>query len=137
MGVHSHAPFFVFGRTKQNSSPILPKTTAIGKVLCYNKKYRILPRRGRGSMKSLHPTTNRTASTPSHRDRAKFVRLYPDKFRPAPAVRVVILTRTAHAGFGKAIVKAQRKTKNYFCKVFDQTFFKKFAGVGSAHGLQP
>jgi hypothetical protein len=65
------------------------------------------------------------------------VRLDPDKFRPAPAVRVVILTRTAHTGFGKAKVKARSKTKNYFCKVFDQTFFKKFAGVGSAHDLQP
>jgi hypothetical protein len=66
-----------------------------------------------------------------------FVRLYPDEYSPSPAERVVILTRPAHADFGKAKVKARSKSKNYFCKVFDQTFFKKFAGVGSAHGLQP
>jgi hypothetical protein len=66
-----------------------------------------------------------------------FVRLYPGKYSPAPAVRVVILTRTAHAAFGKAIVKARGKAKNYFCKVFDQTFFKKFVGCGATpHDLQ-
>jgi hypothetical protein len=59
-----------------------------------------------------------------------FVRLYPDKRSPAPAERAVILARSAHAGFGKAKGKAQSKAKNDFCKVFDQTFFKKFAGVG-------
>jgi hypothetical protein len=59
-----------------------------------------------------------------------FVRLYPDKFRPAPDGRVVILTRPSHAGFGKAKVKARIKAKNYLCKVFDQTFFKKFVGCG-------
>jgi hypothetical protein len=65
-----------------------------------------------------------------------FVRLYPGKYSPAPAVRVVILTRTAHAGFGKAKVKARSKIKNYFCKVFGQTFFKKFVGCGvKPHGL--
>jgi hypothetical protein len=67
-----------------------------------------------------------------------FVRLYPDKFRPAPAGRAVILARPAYAGFGKAKVKAQSKSKNYFCKVFDQTFFKKFVGCGAKpHDLQP
>jgi hypothetical protein len=49
---------------------------------------------------------------------------------PEPAGRAVILARSAHAGFGKAKVKARSKTKNYFCKVFDQTFFKKFVGCG-------
>jgi hypothetical protein len=33
--------------------------------------------------------------------------------------------------FAKAKVKARSKTKNYFCKVFDQTFFKKFVGCGA------
>jgi hypothetical protein len=46
-------------------------------------------------------------------------RLYPGKYRPAPAGRAVILARPAHTGFGKAKVKAQSKAKNYFCKVFD------------------
>jgi hypothetical protein len=56
------------------------------------------------------------------------VRLYPNKYRPAPADRAVILARSAHADFGKAKVKARSKAKNYFCEVFDQTFFKKFVG---------
>jgi hypothetical protein len=30
-----------------------------------------------------------------------------------------------------------RQDKNYFGNVFYQNFFKKFAGVGSAHDLQP
>jgi hypothetical protein len=60
-----------------------------------------------------------------------FVRLYPNKYRPAPADRAVILARSAHAGFGKAKDKARDKAKNYFCKVFDQTFFKKFVGCGA------
>jgi hypothetical protein len=54
----------------------------------------------------------RTASTPSRKDRAMFVRLYAGKFRPAPDSRVVILTRLSHAGFGKAKVKARGKAKN-------------------------
>jgi hypothetical protein len=44
-------------------------------------------------------------------NRGMFARLYPGKYSPAPAVRVVILTRTAHAGFGKAKVKATRSKK--------------------------
>jgi hypothetical protein len=40
-------------------------------------------------------------------------------------------------GFGKARVKARSKAKNYFGKVFDQTFFKKFVGCGAKpHDLQ-
>jgi hypothetical protein len=59
-----------------------------------------------------------------------FVRLYPDKFRPAPAVRVVILTRTAHAGFGKAIVKARSKKKPTLVKFLIKLFSKSLWGVG-------
>jgi hypothetical protein len=52
-----------------------------------------------------------------------FVRLYPDKFRPAPAGRAVILARSAHADFGKATVKARSKLKinllkRFFVKLF-------------------
>jgi hypothetical protein len=52
-----------------------------------------------------------------------FVRLYPDKFRPAPDERAVILARSSHAGFGKAKVKAWGKTKinllkRFFVKLF-------------------
>jgi hypothetical protein len=66
------------------------------------------------------------------------VRLYPDKYHPVPANRAVILARLAHAGFGKAKVKARSKIKNYFGKVFDQTFFKKFVGCGAKpHDLHP
>jgi hypothetical protein len=58
------------------------------------------------------------------------VRLYPDKFRPAPAVRVVILTRTAHTGFGKTNVQARSKAKNYFVKFLVKLFSKSLWGVG-------
>jgi hypothetical protein len=58
------------------------------------------------------------------------VRLYPDKFRPAPAVRVVILTRTAHAGFGKAKDHAQSKSKITFVKFLIKLFSKSLWGVG-------
>jgi hypothetical protein len=57
-----------------------------------------------------------------------FVWLYPDKYFPAPAVRVVILARTAHAGFAKAKVKAQSKTKTTFVS-FGSNFFQKVCGV--------
>jgi hypothetical protein len=40
-----------------------------------------------------------------------FVRLYPDKYSPAPAKRAVILARLAHAGFGKAEVLTTRSKK--------------------------
>jgi hypothetical protein len=35
-------------------------------------------------------------------------------------------------GFGKAKVKARSKTRNYFGKVFDQTFSKSLWGVGQS-----
>jgi hypothetical protein len=61
-----------------------------------------------------------------------FVRLYPDKFRPAPAGRAVILARPAHADFGKAKVKARGKTKIYLLKRFFVKLFslKKVCGCG-------
>jgi hypothetical protein len=61
-----------------------------------------------------------------------FVRLYPDEYSPAPAGRVVILTRPAHAGFGKAKVKAQSKSKNNLLKRFFVKLFslKKVRGCG-------
>jgi hypothetical protein len=53
-------------------------------------------------------------------------------------VRVVILTRTAHAGFGKAKGKARSKTKTTFVKFLIKLFFKKFVGCGAKpHDLQP
>jgi hypothetical protein len=67
-----------------------------------------------------------------------FVRLYPNKFRPAPDGRAAILARPSHAGYREALVKARGKTKTYSGKVFDQTFFKKFVGCGAKpHDLQP
>jgi hypothetical protein len=66
-----------------------------------------------------------------------FVWLYPDKYSPLPLAAPSSWRGQRTRGFGKAKVKAQSKTKNYFCKVFDQTFFKKFVGCGAKpHDLQ-
>jgi hypothetical protein len=59
-------------------------------------------------------------------------RLYPGKYRPAPDVRVVILTRTSHAGFGKTIVKARSKTKPTLVKFLIKLFSKSLWGVGQS-----
>jgi hypothetical protein len=96
------------------------------------------------------------------------VRLYPNKFRPAPAVRVGIVTRTAYAGFRQSESFATAEQTIYLVKFLIKLFSKslrvwaapttcirmrkapdyvpplrggagnkKFAGVGSAHDLQP
>jgi hypothetical protein len=59
-----------------------------------------------------------------------FVRLYPDKYSPVPADRAVILARSAHAGFDKAIVKVGSKTKPTLVKFLIKLFSKSLWGVG-------